>query len=210
MAKKFAKIKLAFVCSLIVTTAPLIAQASGLEEHLKDPVVVRPPQITDDNCLPGSQKGNAIDTKNWLGQQNVTVQREGYRFWFELTANGVIHSYQYDDCRTVQIFVANAGPTKEPTPVPVELTPVQDEPTPTPVEPTPVPVEPEPEPEPEPTPTPVEPTPVPVEPTPTPVEPTPVPVEPEPELETGPDEPIVTCTSEGQEDCVDAHDQWYY
>ena len=199
MAKKFAKIKLAFVCSLIVTTAPLIAQASGLEEHLKDPVVVRPPQITDDNCLPGSQKGNAIDTKNWLGQQNVTVQREGYRFWFELTANGVIHSYQYDDCRTVQIFVANAGPTKEPTPVPVELTPVQDEPTPTPVEPTPVPVEPEPEP-----------TPTPVEPTPTPVEPTPVPVEPEPELETGPDEPIVTCTSEGQEDCVDAHDQWYY
>ncbi|MDC1482363.1 hypothetical protein N8146_08825, partial [Ascidiaceihabitans sp.] len=113
MEKKFAKIKVASLAVLVTTTSPLLVQASGLENHLKDPVVVGAHQITDENCLPGSQKGNKIDTSNWLGQQNVKVQRDGYQFWFEKTTGGVIHWYEYDDCRTVKTFLADTGPDKK-------------------------------------------------------------------------------------------------
>ena len=64
MQKKFTEIKVASVAILVATTSPLLVQASGLEKHLYDPVVVKAHQITDENCLPGSQKGNKIDTSN--------------------------------------------------------------------------------------------------------------------------------------------------
>ena len=73
MAKTYAKIKLAFVAILVATTSPLLVQASGLEKHLTDPVVVRQPSNISESCIPGSQKGMKIDARSWRysGEEGV-------------------------------------------------------------------------------------------------------------------------------------------
>ena len=113
MIEKYAKIKLAFIASLALTASPSIVNASGIATYLQDPVVA--------GCVPGSQKGNEINTSSWHGKENVRVQREGYQFSFERTVGGITHTYEYDDCTTKQTFIPYSKDTppalkKPPTP----------------------------------------------------------------------------------------------
>ena len=118
MAKTYAKIKLAFVAILVATTSPLLVQASGLEKHLTDPVVVRQPSNISESCIPGSQKGMEIDARSGShsGKVGVKHQRDGYQFWFENTSAGITHWYEYDDCRIISIFLAHPIADNPPAP----------------------------------------------------------------------------------------------
>ena len=121
---------ISLVCLFLIAASTHL-NAAGFESNLKDPVVVRPTLNINDSCVPGSQSGKAIDTRNWIGKLGIKIQKDGYQFWVEKSSTGYNHWYEYDDCRLVKIPVT----VNEQTPVYTKITP--DPITPGPITPGP-------------------------------------------------------------------------